>query len=105
MTKEDFCKEIEYIKSLLKQGDNFSDAFELLLEDTYVTNIFGGVADHLVALLSQLCCDKGEWISYYIWELDFGEKYTEESVTEADGTPIPLKTPEDLWNLLQENCK
>ena len=40
-----------------------------------------------------------EWIDYYLWEKDYGRDNQLE-VTEKDGTPIPLTTAEDLWNLL-----
>ena len=46
--------------------------------------------------------DKDEWIDYFCFELDFGKKWKEGVITEKDGTDIILKTPEDLYNLLEK---
>ena len=42
-------------------------------------------------------------ISYFCWELDFGRDWYEGCVLDKDGNDIPLKTPEDLWNLITLN--
>lgn len=44
--------------------------------------------------------DKDEWISYFCFELDFGAKYKDGVVKDADGAPIKLSTYEDLYNIL-----
>ena len=41
----------------------------------------------------------GTDIEYFMWELEFGKKYTEGCISE-DGENIPLATAEDLWNLI-----
>ena len=43
--------------------------------------------------------DKFDWISYWMWELNFGENWKPGTVTE-NGNDVPLKTIDDLWNLL-----
>ena len=52
-------------------------------------------------LLESIMEDKGEWISYWIFELDFGRKYEDGAITEADGSIIKLETVEDLYNFLK----
>lgn len=42
----------------------------------------------------------GGWIDYFVHELAFGKKYTEGMVTESDGSPIPLGSIEELYDLL-----
>ena len=47
--------------------------------------------------------DKNEWISYFVYELDFGKDYEYGSVTqEIDGQicNVDISTPEKLYNLL-----
>lgn len=62
--------------------------------------------DVIVKLLEEILCDKEtSWISYWLYELDCGKDYRPGSVTEADGTLIPLESLEDLWNLLVRNYK
>lgn len=59
--------------------------------------------DRLVAAWGRELVDVDGWLPYYIYELDFGEAATSDSVLDADGTPIPLKTVEDLWKLIKEH--
>ena len=40
-----------------------------------------------------------QWISYFCWEKDFGRNESLK-VTNKKGEEIPLKTSEDLWNML-----
>ena len=47
-----------------------------------------------------------EWIYYYIYELDWGEENDKLKVYDKDGvTEIPLRTLEDLWNVLTSDEK
>lgn len=59
--------------------------------------------DRLVAAWERELADVDGWLSYYIYELNFGEDVASDSVLDADGTPIPLKTVEDLWKLIKEH--
>ena len=57
----------------------------------------------LVELLSIIFKDESDWIGYWVYELDCGDKYHDGCVTSTSGgheVNIPLKTVEDLWNLL-----
>ena len=47
--------------------------------------------------------DENEWISYFMYDLDYGEDYTKDSVTEKDGTPIDLSTVEKLYDFLAKD--
>lgn len=100
MKKELFIDTINFIKELNVEENKFN---KLLRE---IDSEFGGGFIHnksihyLTGLLKELYNDENDWISYYCWEIDFGDKYKEGCVTEQDGTPIPLKTPEDLYNIL-----
>ena len=58
------------------------------LENTYVKN------------LQRLVNDKNEWISYYIYERDWGKEEGDCVFEQETGEPIPFKTLEDLWNLI-----
>ena len=44
-----------------------------------------------------------DWISYYCFELDFGRKYKLGDVS-LNGVPIPLGTPEELYDMLFEEA-
>lgn len=59
--------------------------------------------DEVLELLKHIFLDKNELISYWVWELNFGEKWHEDCLTEKDGTDIKLKTSADLYQLLINN--
>lgn len=54
----------------------------------------------IVNLIAKILDDKNGWISYWVYELNYGRKYKDGTITDKDGDIIKLKTIEDLWNLL-----
>ena len=42
----------------------------------------------------------GNDLSYFCYELDFGNNWTEGLVHDEEGNDIKLQSPEDLWNYL-----
>mgnify|MGYP007070336915 CR=1 FL=1 len=61
--------------------------------------------DDLVGLLEIALDDENGWISYWIYELDCGDKWEPGCVEDADGNDIPLPTVESLWKLLTEESE
>lgn len=57
---------------------------------------------NLIELLEKITYDEDEWISYWVYELDFGQKYHKGCV-EINGKLVALLTIYDLWNLLNDN--
>ena len=61
----------------------------------------------IVELLSILMEDESGWIGYFIYELEFGEKYTDGDITATDKdgkeVAIPMKTIDDLYKVLVDN--
>ena len=61
-------------------------------------------ADFVNLLEDAMGDSETNWISYWIYELDFGANYTDGAViTPPTNEHIPLKTSEDLYNLLIGN--
>ena len=56
----------------------------------------------IITLLEIILDDEGSWIDYWVNELNCGEDYTEGSVLDENESPIPLKTIQDLWNILHD---
>ena len=54
----------------------------------------------LSQVLKDTMQDKGDWIEYFLYEGDYGRDLKPDSVSEADGTPIDLTTPEKLYDFL-----
>ena len=61
----------------------------------------------MINLLSIIMEDESGWISYFVYELEFGEKYEDGDITatDKDGKEviIPMKTIEDLYQVLVDN--
>lgn len=55
----------------------------------------------VIELLEKTLDDKDGWISYYIFELDFGKQNNRLQVKDTDGNIIPLKTIKDLWDIIK----
>lgn len=100
---------IELIEALGKQADHdarCNEAFAVILpndlsptgyDNHYLTNA-------IMKVLQEATGDTNahSWIEYYCYDLDFGRKYKDGCATDKDGLSIPLNTPEDLWNLVND---
>ena len=96
LTKEEFCSTLSKLKKISKENETLSDALginEWIGDDWYYS-----FYDFFVKM-----CDIGvddlNDIDYFCLELDYGRKY-KPGVYKIDGEDIPLRTFEDLWNLL-----
>ena len=61
-------------------------------------------ADEVRVFISDLFYEEerdsiGDEIQYYMWELDFGRKWTPNSIT-VDGESIRLTNSEELWDYI-----
>lgn len=56
----------------------------------------------LVNLLRQITKDDGDWIEYWLYELEQGTKFKLGMVTD-NGKKVRLKTAEDLYRFLRKN--
>lgn len=101
MTKEVFIETINFMKI---RKDN-----EIVINN-YLTIEFGDSIVYpysryevqMVKVLENVFNDVSGWISYFIYELDFGRQWKPGTVTE-DGKDVPLSTPEELYNMLANN--
>lgn len=75
---------------------------DILNTDMFYDNL-GNSIDVAVDLLRTVMHDTGDWIGYWIYELDFGRKYKSGDVTDANGVPIPFGSARELYNYLC-NC-
>ena len=104
ISKELFIETIDFIRERNDKQEQIDKLFGKEFEDSRFWP-YSKYEVQLVKVLKNIMRDEEtEWIDYYLWEKDYGRDSTL-NVTEADGTPIPLTTSEDLWNLLMENMK
>ena len=99
ITKTDFCQVIEDLKQNEEYLDDIRNVFKKHRRETQVYST--GLENTIINLLEALFKDEEDnWIDYWIGELDVGEKYEEGTVTDEDGSIIPLKTAEELYDFL-----
>lgn len=95
-----FERAIKSIKTYHDMLQKLSDVLKIegIIADTFIE----GVTNYLIVT----CKDESRWIDYWMWELDFGKKYTVGTVTEeinGKKVNIPLKTIRNLYNALKNN--
>lgn len=105
---EEFEKHILSIQRVFKLQDDMSNLTHNYNNECgdMIEFFFPTLVDNVVELLTKATKDEENgWISYWLYELDCGEKYHDGSVTSADNQIIKLKTIQDLWNVLIEDLK
>ena len=102
LTLEQFTDAINGIIDTNHKNEQFSASMEEFSGSWFISELGLPATDTLLRVLEIIFDDRGEWISYWIYELDYGTR-DDLSATNADGTPIPLKTIEDLYTLLIKN--
>ena len=103
MNKESFCEVMNGYKSMFDFTDEMNELFDKYKVDG---NIYPPLCTSTVIdLLEFIFNDENQWINYWIFELEFGKDYKDGDAKDADGSNIPLKTVEDLYELLVRNMK
>ena len=88
---DELKKNTDYIEKLAKLNVNI---FEELTLETMV-----------VDLIAKLIGDKYEWLSWWVWEKDFGTREDLEAFESDSQTVIPTTTARDIWNLIKRNVE
>lgn len=103
-SKKEFVKllnRLEYIDSF---NDKLNELFADYNEDGFV--ILPNCICECVGMLERMYEDDGQWISYYIFELNYGHYWKPGAVTYSEGKEdIPLGTPDNLWDFLIRNLR
>lgn len=84
--------------SLKKDEEALNKAFQKLNPDfNYIS--FGRMETLIVDAIKEAMGDKDDWIGYFIYELDWGNKAKKDSV-QVKGKNVPCKTLENLYDLI-----
>lgn len=86
---EDSMREIPIMRDTL---DFFSPACLVIANSSVVVDLLEAMFD-----------DKDKWISYWMFEQDYGRSWTDDIAKDSDGRPIILNTAEDLYDFLVKN--
>ena len=103
ISREKFKQYMTELKNLEDIGNEIHNALRLLSSsnDFFLEKPF----NTMLHMLEDLTHDEYENISYFICELEWGEKAEDDSITDEDGIPIPIKTVDDLYNKLEKDEK
>jgi|SRR3990167_3343423 len=99
MTRKQFIKILKDLKLLIDDIDNVHVAMKKLDPN------FGGfcisrVDTLILDVLEVAMDDQNDWISYYVYDLNWGKDWEEGKITSKAGEDIQLKTFNDLYNIL-----
>lgn len=106
MKKETFISAIEAIEKQCQHDKECAETLSKVFSESYASELMYNnkyLLDALVDVLKDSMNDTSNWIEYYLYELDFGKENWRLKVNDKDGKEIPLRTPEDLYNLLMED--
>lgn len=102
-----FSQIMEHIVSTHKLNNSIYNAVYVYNKETNDCADFSFMPtvleDDLVMLLEILTSDDDGWISYWLYELECGEKYVDGCIVDEDDKPIKCKTIKDLYNLLKSS--
>jgi len=88
------------LQELFRIESDITDAFRKLDSDFNQIS-FGKFENIIVKLLEDVMKDSSEWISWWIYDADFGKKkHIANSVTLSGGERFLLKNSGDLYDLI-----
>jgi len=97
----------KYLKRIEKQI-RLDESIHAVCRNAYSDNLdleimFPTMIDDVIELLAKAANDQGDWISYWVYELNCGAKYEDGMVIDVNGNIIKLKSIRDLWDMLSNN--
>lgn len=104
ITKDEFCKALNKLKEQRDIDYNFHYHIEKAFPGSYApiyNNVLWELSIHLLELSIK---DDGEFVSWWVFETDFGTKDNVKSVR-VFGEPVDVSTPEKLYDFLVEPYK
>lgn len=99
ITKEEFVSYINFIKERGEKMDELNKVFTDEFEDS-IFYPYPKYETKLVNLLKSVMHDEYDDIEYFIYELNFGEKYEDGMIREKDGTLIDFSTAGNVYDYL-----
>jgi hypothetical protein len=103
LTKKEFTDAMTAIIEQNAEDDRISKALGSICDD-YCLYGTKHATKGLLDLLKSTMKDSYEWIDYWLYELECGEKYRTGSITQ-NGKYIKLRTIADLYALLKKEYK
>lgn len=105
MKKESFVRIINAIDAQYSKDKENAKLLEKVFPDsTIIPSYCDKLTNAIIeALKSEISDEEDSWIDYYMYELDFGRESDRLKAYDKDGKELPLSTPEDLYDLIENN--
>ena len=105
MTKELFIATINSIQKQIEIDRKNSSILQEMFPDDSIYCGYNNseLFNALNKILKESMKDEYDWIDYFMYELDFGEKYYDGCVLDKDKSIIDLSTAENLYEFLIKN--
>ena len=102
INKKMFVDCISAIQQQEEHDKKCIEAFQAILNEDRIVIGYNNskLSQQLITLLETILDDKGGWIGYFIYELDYGKDYTEGCITNKDNFSIDISTIENLYEFL-----
>lgn len=100
LTEENFCKIVDEIEEYWRAVEEFEDKYGIDICESFPARLSNTIQDFLTKIIYGNDERDMTDIDYYMWELDFGEKWRPGCCTYNDGTDIPLRNSHELWKAI-----
>ena len=97
ITRELFIASMESLQDLDNKASKIT---EFGVNITELTDAYSTI---IINLLEGLFNDKSTWISYYVYELNWGKDYKDGSIIDKEKGIIKLANASDLYDILIDN--
>lgn len=100
MTFNQFERFVNALNAFYQRQDELENCFASFNDSWTVIDFCPVITNSIFDYIKEDFNDEGDWFGYWYFELDQGEKWTENSCSEADGSPIVIKTMLDIYQYL-----
>lgn len=107
ITKEKFFEILDYLQETNEFENNLSKVFKNskratdFMDAAMFTDCY--MIEYILDLLEDEFNDTNHWISYWVYELNFGKLWSPGMIIDKNEKDIKLQTKKDLYNFLMEN--
>lgn len=103
LSRNEFKEKLTQLETAMKAVDTIEEVTHFNITESPLFD----VVNNFMKFLSDMCdipkhVRGDDALSYYVYDLNFGEKYHPGCVTEANGDVCPLSNPDELYDDL---CK
>lgn len=92
---------INAIKKSHKQQNKWQKTFDEMFNGHFVPTYSNILESGIIEILKTIYNDK-ETLEWWIYEMDFGAKCSDNSLTDENGKNIPIKSIEDLYRFYEK---